>query len=60
MFWIVTQRLLNGLLTTFEIFILTLVFSLPLGLVVAFGSMSRFKPLRYLVTLWSGSSGGHR
>ena len=51
MFWIVTQRLLNGLLTTFEIFILTLVFSLPLGLVVAFGSMSRFKPLRYLVNV---------
>lgn len=49
MFWNVTQSLMNGLATTFEIFILTLIFALPLGLVVAFGSMSKFKPLRYLV-----------
>ncbi len=49
MFWNVTQSLLNGLATTFEIFILTLVFALPLGLVLAFGSMSKIKPLRYLV-----------
>lgn len=49
MFWSVTQSLLGGLLTTFQIFIFTLLFSLPLGLVIAFGSMSRFKPLRYLV-----------
>ena len=33
MFWIVTQGLLSGLATTFQIFILTLVFALPLGLV---------------------------
>ena len=49
MFWSVTQSLLGGLLTTFRIFILTLLFSLPLGLILAFGSMSKFKPLRYLV-----------
>ncbi len=46
MFWTVTQSLLGGLWTTFEIFILTLIFALPLGLILAFGSMSRFKPLR--------------
>ncbi len=51
MFWNVTQSLLNGLATTFEIFILTLVFALPLGLILAFGSMSKIKPLRYLVQL---------
>lgn len=51
MFWTVTQTLLNGLLTTFEIFILTLLCALPLGLIVAFGSMSRFPPLRWLVNL---------
>ena len=34
---------------TLQIFALTLVFSLPLGLVVSFGSMSRFKPLKALV-----------
>lgn len=49
MFLNVTQALLGGLLTTFQIFILTLLFALPLGLILAFGSMSRFKPLRYLV-----------
>ncbi len=49
MFWSVTQTLLDGLLTTFQIFILTLVFALPLGLLLAFGSMSRFGPLKWLV-----------
>ena len=49
MFWSVTQTLLGGLLTTFQIFILTLVFALPLGLLLAFGSMSRFRPLKWLV-----------
>ena len=49
MFWSVTQSLLSGLLTTFQIFIFTLLFALPLGLILAFGSMSKFRPLRYLV-----------
>ena len=44
----VSLTLLNGLGTTIEIFLLTLLFSLPLGLVVAFGSMSNFTPLRWL------------
>lgn len=51
MFWNVTQSLLGGLATTFEIFILTLLFALPLGLILAFGSMSKFKPLKLLVDL---------
>ncbi len=51
MIWTVTQSLLGGLATTFEIFILTLIFALPLGLLVAFGSMSRFRPLRYLINV---------
>lgn len=44
----VSLTLLKGLGTTTEIFFLTLLFSLPLGLVIAFGSMSRFTPLRWL------------
>ncbi len=44
----VTQKLLGGFGVTCELFILTLLLSLPLGLVIAFGSMSKFKPLRYL------------
>ena len=45
----VTLTLLKGLVTTLELFALTLVFALPLGLVISFGSMSRFTPLRALV-----------
>ena len=54
MLWNVTQTLLSGLGTTIEIFLLTLLFALPLGLVIAFGSMSRFKPLSALcnVLVW--------
>ena len=48
MFLSVTMELLRGFWETVQIFALTLVFSLPLGLVVAFGSMSRFQPLKWL------------
>lgn len=44
----VTLKLLEGFETTIALFIMTLVFSLPLGLIIAFGSMTKFKPLRYL------------
>jgi polar amino acid transport system permease protein len=44
----VTQMLLQGFGTTFLIFLITLICAAPLGLVVAFGSMSRFGPLRWL------------
>jgi polar amino acid transport system permease protein len=54
MFWTVTQTLLGGLWTTFQIFLYTLVFALPLGLIFSFASMSRFKPLKILmdVIIW--------
>ena len=47
-FWQVTESLLRGLGQTFLIFALTLVLALPLGLVISFGSMSKFKPLSYI------------
>ena len=34
-------RLSSGMLTSVEIFVLTLVFSLPLGMIVAFGRMAK-------------------
>ena len=40
--------LLAGLGQNIELFLLTLVFALPLGLLITFGSMSKFKPLKYL------------
>lgn len=49
MFVQVTLDLLKGFGETVKIFALTLVFSLPLGLVLSFGSMSKFKPLSWLV-----------
>ncbi len=51
MFITVTLALLSGLLTTFKIFGLTLIFALPLGLILAFGVLSRFKLLRSLIQL---------
>ena len=49
MFLQVTTELLKGFGETVRIFALTLIFSLPLGLVLSFGSMSKFKPLSWLV-----------
>ncbi len=49
MFRTVTLSLLSGLATTCEIFIMTLLFALPLGLLLAFASMSKFKPLKALM-----------
>ena len=49
MFLPVTLQLLQGFWESLKIFGLTLLFSLPLGLVISFGSMSRFSPLRALI-----------
>jgi His/Glu/Gln/Arg/opine family amino acid ABC transporter permease subunit len=45
-------QLLTGLLTTVEIFVLTLVFSLPTGLLVAFGRMSKNTLLRWIFKVY--------
>ena len=47
MFWTVTLELLKGFVTTVEIFALTLLMALPLGLIISFGSRTRFSPVRY-------------
>ena len=49
MFWEVTLSLLEGFGKTAEIFALTLLGALPLGLLICFGSMSKFAPLKWLV-----------
>ena len=48
MLWPVTLQLLEGFGETLKVFIWTLVFSMPLGLVICFGSMSKMKLLRLL------------
>ncbi len=48
MFWPVTLQLLEGFAESLKIFSLTLLFSIPLGLVICFGSMSRWAPFAFL------------
>ncbi|MBR3591786.1 MAG: amino acid ABC transporter permease [Clostridia bacterium] len=52
MFWEVVINLFENFLVTLELFALTLLFALPLGLIISFGSMSRFKPLSFLVKVF--------
>lgn len=52
MFWTVTMSLLEGFGQTVKIFGLTLLFALPLGLIISFGSMSKFKPLKAITKLF--------
>ncbi len=59
MFWTVTISLLEGFFTTIQLFVLTLVFALPLGLVISFGSMSRLGivriPIRFVIWIIRGT-----
>jgi len=45
----ITSNLWSGFQVSLLLFSLTLVFALPLGLLMSFGSMSKLAPLRYLV-----------
>ncbi len=45
----VTLQLLGGFGQTLSIFFLTLLFAIPGGLIISFGSMSKFTPLRLVV-----------
>lgn len=51
-FNVILEQLAKGFGQTFLIFVLTLLFSLPLGMVVYFGRVSRLKPLRWLVKIY--------
>lgn len=59
MFQTVMQSLAEGFLKTLEIFALTLAGSIPLGFIIAFGSMSRFKvlsfPVKFIVWIVRGT-----
>lgn len=46
---LIMQQLVGGMGASLTIFFLTLLFSMPLGLLVAFGRMSKFKPLQMLI-----------
>ena len=49
MFMTVTASLAEGFLITLKIFALTLLFALPLGLIICFGSMSKIKVIKWIV-----------
>ena len=49
---VVMQQLVGGMGASLLIFVLTLLFSMPLGLAVAFGRMSKFKPLQAIVKVF--------
>ncbi|WP_458406990.1 amino acid ABC transporter permease [Anaerotignum sp.] len=46
---VIMQQLVGGMGASLLIFVLTLLFSMPLGLAVAFGRMSKFKPLQAII-----------
>ncbi len=46
------QELGSGMFITIEIFVLTLLFSLPLGLILSFGRMSRIGLLRFVTKVY--------
>lgn len=50
----VTAQLAKGFITTLQIFGITLVGALPLGLLITFGSMSKIKPIKWIfkVFVW--------
>ena len=53
-FPIVIQALNTGFSQTLKLFFVTLLGAIPLGLIISFGSMSRFKPLSYFtkIVVW--------
>ena len=48
---IVIKSLNVGFLQTLKLFFVTLLGAFPLGLIIAFGSMSRFRPLSFLTRI---------
>lgn len=51
-FSVMLEQLSNGMVKSLGIFVLTLVFSLPLGLIVSFGRMSKCRILRGFIKVY--------
>lgn len=51
-FEIITKELFIGFLENCRVFALTLLMAIPLGLIITFGSMSKFKPLSILTKIF--------
>ncbi len=48
----ILDSLVGGFWLNLEIFVMTLLLALPLGLIITFGSMTKFRPLRYLTRVF--------
>lgn len=48
----IVAQLAGGMAHSISIFVLTLLFSLPLGLLICFGRMSKYKPIQMLCKLY--------
>ena len=48
----VLDSLVGGFWLNLQIFVMTLLMALPLGLVITFGSMTKFRPLRHLTRVF--------
>lgn len=48
----VLDSLVGGFWLNLQIFVMTLLVALPLGLVITFGSMTKFRPVRYLTRVF--------
>ena len=48
----ILAMLMEGMVVSFEVFIVTLLGSLPLGMLVCLGRMSKFKPLQWLMRFY--------
>ena len=59
MFITVTMSLLEGFGMTLKLFLMTLLFALPIGLILSFGSMSRYRiikaPVRFIIWVVRGT-----
>lgn len=51
-FFDICMQLLPGMAVTVEIFFITLLFSLPLGMIIAWGRMSRFKVVQWICRIY--------
>ncbi len=49
---VIVSRLSESFVLNCKLFVLTLLFALPLGMLIAFGSMSRFRPLRWVMRIF--------
>ncbi len=52
MFLTVTTKLLEAFSVNIKIFCVTLLFAMPLGMVIAMGSMCKFKPLSFITRIF--------